>query len=38
MFSTRCYITSNGEAIIDPPREVQPYRLERDNVKLKYIF
>ena len=35
------YITSNGEAvIIDPLREVQPYldRLERDNVKLKYIF
>jgi glyoxylase-like metal-dependent hydrolase (beta-lactamase superfamily II) len=34
-------ITSNGEAaIIDPLREVQPYldRLERDNVKLKYIF
>jgi glyoxylase-like metal-dependent hydrolase (beta-lactamase superfamily II)/rhodanese-related sulfurtransferase len=35
------YITSNGEAaIIDPLREVQPYldRLDRDNVKLKYIF
>jgi hypothetical protein len=35
------YITSNGEAaIIDPLREVQPYldRLERDNVKLKYIL
>ena len=35
------YITSNGEAaIIDPLREVQPYldRLERDGVKLKYIF
>lgn len=35
------YITSNGEAaIIDPLREVKPYldRLERDNVKLKYIF
>jgi len=35
------YITSNGEAaIIDPLREVQPYldRLERDRVKLKYIF
>jgi hydroxyacylglutathione hydrolase len=35
------YITSNGEAaIIDPLREVQPYldRLERDHVKLKYIF
>lgn len=35
------YITSDGEAaIIDPLREVQPYlnRLERDNVKLKYIF
>ena len=35
------YITSNGEAaIIDPLRETQPYldRLERDNVKLKYIF
>jgi glyoxylase-like metal-dependent hydrolase (beta-lactamase superfamily II) len=33
------YITSNGEAV-DPLREVQPYldRLERDNVKLKYIF
>lgn len=35
------YITSNREAvIIDPLREIQPYldRLERDNVKLKYIF
>ncbi len=35
------YITSNGEAaIIDPLREVQPYleRLDRDGVKLKYIF
>lgn len=35
------YITSNGEAaIIDPLREVQPYldRLERDELKLKYIF
>ncbi len=35
------YITSNGEAaIIDPLRETQPYlnRLQRDNVKLKYIF
>lgn len=35
------YITSDGEAaIIDPLREVQPYldRLERDKVKLKYIF
>ena len=35
------YIVSNGEAaIIDPLREVQPYidRLERDGVKLKYIF
>ena len=35
------YIISNGEAaIIDPLREVQPYldRLQRDNVKLKYIF
>jgi len=35
------YITSNGEAaIIDPLREVQPYldRLEKDNVKLKFIF
>ncbi len=35
------YITSNGEAaIIDPLRETKPYtdRLERDNVKLKYIF
>ncbi len=35
------YITSNGEAaIIDPLREVGPYlkRLEKDGVKLKYIF
>lgn len=35
------YITSGGEAaIIDPLREVGPYmeRLERDGVKLKYIF
>ena len=35
------YIVSNGEAaIIDPLREVQPYldRLEKDGVKLKYIF
>jgi glyoxylase-like metal-dependent hydrolase (beta-lactamase superfamily II)/rhodanese-related sulfurtransferase len=35
------YITSNGEAaIIDPLRETQPYmdRLDRDDVKLKYIF
>lgn len=35
------YITSNGDAaIIDPLREVQPYidRLNRDGVKLKYIF
>ncbi|HMN31839.1 MAG TPA: MBL fold metallo-hydrolase [Chitinophagaceae bacterium] len=35
------YITSNGEAaIIDPLRETQPYidRLEKDQVKLKYIF
>ena len=35
------YITSNGEAaIIDPLRETKPYlqRLEKDNVKLKYIF
>ncbi len=35
------YIISNGEAvIIDPLREVQPYleKLERDGVKLKYIF
>lgn len=35
------YITSNGEAaIVDPLRETQPYieRLEKDNVKLKYIF
>ena len=35
------YIVSNGEAaIIDPLREIQPYldRLERDGVKLKYIF
>lgn len=35
------YITSNGEAaIIDPLRETKPYtdRLEKDEVKLKYIF
>jgi hydroxyacylglutathione hydrolase len=35
------YISSDGEAaIIDPLREVQPYldRLQRDGVKLKYIF
>lgn len=35
------YITSQGEAaIVDPLRETQPYldRLERDGVKLKYIF
>lgn len=35
------YITSDGEAaIIDPLRETQPYidRLEKDAVKLKYIF
>lgn len=35
------YIVSNGEAaIIDPLRETQPYidRLEKDGVKLKYIF
>ena len=35
------YITSNGEAaIIDPLRETQPYldRLQKDDVKLKYIF
>jgi glyoxylase-like metal-dependent hydrolase (beta-lactamase superfamily II) len=35
------YITSGGEAaIIDPLREIQPYmdRLEKDKVKLKYIF
>jgi len=35
------YITSDGEAaIIDPLRETQPYldRLNRDGVKLKYIF
>ncbi|MCC5917655.1 MAG: MBL fold metallo-hydrolase [Cryomorphaceae bacterium] len=35
------YIVSNREAaIIDPLRETQPYidRLERDGVKLKYIF
>ena len=35
------YITSNGEAaIIDPLRETKPYldRLQRDGVKLKYIF
>ncbi|UKJ06681.1 MBL fold metallo-hydrolase [Solitalea lacus] len=35
------YITSNGEAaVIDPLRETRPYleRLEKDGVKLKYIF
>jgi len=35
------YITSEGEAtIVDPLREIKPYleRLQRDNVKLKYIF
>ena len=35
------YITSSGEAaIIDPLRETAPYieRLQKDNVKLKYIF
>lgn len=35
------YITSEGEAaVVDPLRETQPYleRLERDGVKLKYIF
>jgi glyoxylase-like metal-dependent hydrolase (beta-lactamase superfamily II)/rhodanese-related sulfurtransferase len=35
------YVTSHGEAaIIDPLRETQPYldRIERDGVKLKYIF
>ena len=35
------YISSNNEAIIiDPLRETKPYldRLERDGVKLKYIF
>jgi glyoxylase-like metal-dependent hydrolase (beta-lactamase superfamily II)/rhodanese-related sulfurtransferase len=35
------YITSNNEAaIVDPLRETQPYldRLQRDVVKLKYIF
>jgi hydroxyacylglutathione hydrolase len=35
------YISSNGEAvIIDPLRETKPYldRLERDQVKLKYIL
>jgi len=35
------YITSKGEAaIIDPLRETSPYmdRLEKDGVKLKYIF
>lgn len=35
------YIVSDGEAaIIDPLRETQPYleRLQKDNVKLKYIF
>ncbi|MCD1118014.1 MBL fold metallo-hydrolase [Chryseobacterium turcicum] len=35
------YIVSEGEAaIVDPLRETQPYidRLEKDGVKLKYIF
>lgn len=35
------YVVSEGEAaIVDPLREIQPYldRLEKDNVKLKYIF
>ena len=35
------YIVSENEAaIIDPLRETKPYtdRLEKDNVKLKYIF
>ena len=35
------YLTADGEAaIVDPLREIQPYldRLERDQVKLKYIF
>lgn len=35
------YVSSENEAIIiDPLREVQPYldRLEKDQVKLKYIF
>jgi len=35
------YVTSKGEAaIIDPLRETAPYiqRLEKDKVKLKYIF
>jgi hypothetical protein len=32
------YITSNGEAAIDPLRSSTLPRLERDNVKLKYIF
>lgn len=35
------YIVSDGEAaIVDPLREIQPYidRLEKDQVKLKYIF
>ena len=35
------YITSNGEAaIVDPLRETEPYmnRLQKDGVKLKYIF
>lgn len=35
------YIVSENEgAIIDPLREIQPYleRLQKDNVKLKYIF
>jgi len=44
---TRClaqgayYVSSDGEAfIIDPLRETDPYieRLEKDKVKLKYIF
>jgi glyoxylase-like metal-dependent hydrolase (beta-lactamase superfamily II) len=34
------YITSNGEAAIDPLRETQPYleRLKKDGVQLKYTF
>jgi hydroxyacylglutathione hydrolase len=35
------YITSKGEAaIVDPLRETEPYikRLEKDGVKLKYVF
>lgn len=35
------YVSSDGEAfIIDPLRETDPYieRLEKDKVKLKYIF